>query len=180
MLAVEDKSYVSVNTCTCSLTIHYCGGTLKCLCWSLTKLSDAASVSATTTTPLLPSTSPTFTCPYPNDLVVWEYSNRDIGIRIGYPPSDGEQVLKGSGAELTLASGSAQKIELYLSGFGLLQLRLNVRQAAHVNLTITQQNLHTMHVSQQTATDSVSCMIISMLFRYAIAQNSQMTLMQTD
>ena len=141
-------------------------------CWSLRKMSDVASVSATTTTTLPPSTSPAFTCPNPNDFVVWDYSNKDIGIRIGYPPSGGEQVLKGSGAELTLASGSPQEIELYLSGFGFLQLRLSVRQAANVNVTITQQNLHTVQVSQQTATDSVSCMSLSMLFWSAIAQMS--------
>ena len=107
---------------------------------------------STTTLPL--STTPEFTCPDPDDLVVYDYFDSDY-FTLEYPV-DGDDVLKGSDAELSLPTYGPQEIVLFRENVGFLDLRFSVRNSPSVTLKLTLANLTTMNIDQPAATDAVS------------------------
>ena len=111
-------------------------------------------VAASTTTTLPTSTTPAVTCPNPEDMAVYDYFNSDY-FTLEYPV-DGDQVLKGSGGELSLPTDGPQEILLLRKSVGFLELRFSVKHAATVTLTLTLANLNTVNVQRPAATDAVS------------------------
>ena len=107
---------------------------------------------STTTLPL--STTPEFTCPDLDDLVVYDYFDSDY-FTLEYPV-DGDDVLKGSDAELSLPTYGPQEIVLFRENVGFLDLRFSVRNSPSVTLKLTLANLTTMNIDQPAATDAVS------------------------
>jgi len=105
-------------------------------------------------TTTLPSTTRAFICPYPNEVVVNDYVNKDY-LTLSYPPG-GDEVLKGSGDELSLPDDGPQEILLLTYNVGFLELKFSVKYALSAKLTLTRSDLTTEVLEQPAARDAVS------------------------
>jgi len=105
-------------------------------------------------TTTLPSTTRAFTCPYPSEVVVYDYFNDDY-LTLSYPPG-GDEVLKGSGDELSLPEDGPQEILLLTYNVGFLELKFSVKYALSAKLTLTRSDLTTEVLQQPAARDAVS------------------------
>jgi len=121
---------------------------------SLTEVGYRRRVVAGLSTTTLPSTTRTLTCPYPSDLAVYNYFNSDR-FTLSYP-AGGDEVLKGSGDELSLPFYGPQEILLFTHNVGFLELKFSVRNALSAKLTLTRSDLTTTTVQQPAARDAVS------------------------
>ena len=111
-------------------------------------------VAASTTTTLPISTTPAVTCPNPEDMKVYDYSDSDY-FTLEYPV-DGDQVLEGSGGELSLPIDEPQEVVLVRKTVGFVELKFSIRHAASVTLTLTLSNRKTVSTQHPAATDAVS------------------------
>ena len=111
-------------------------------------------VAGYSTTTLPQSTTPAVTCPDPDDLVVYDYFNRDY-FTLMYPV-DGDEVLKGSDGELTLPADEPQEIVLKREDVGFLDVSFSVRHAAAATLELTLTDLRTINLQRSASTDAVS------------------------
>jgi len=132
--------------------------------FSLSSIVMAGVTIAATTTTSIPTTSlitttPPPECPYPYEVNVYQYSNRDY-FTLHYPV-DGYQVLKGSGDVLALPPDRPQQIVLVTENVGFHELTFSVRHARAAALLLTLFNGRLTAVRHLAAVDVVSCRKLS-------------------
>jgi len=110
------------------------------------------------TTTTLPSTTPGGTCRNPEDCADCDYDKSDY-CTLQYPVN-GSQVLKGSGAELSLPADQPQKVVLSTESVEFVDLGISVRHAANVTLKLTLKNLTTITAQRSAAKDAVSSVLV--------------------
>jgi len=106
------------------------------------------------TTTTLPRTTPALICSHPEDVAFYDYFNHDY-FTIKYP-ANSDQVLRGSGAELLLPTDRPQEILLVAENAGFLELKVTVKHARMLTLTLTLTSKKTLKVQHPAAKNAVS------------------------
>lgn len=102
--------------------------------------------------------TPTVSCPNPDDLLILDYSNKDL-ITFKYPPS-GNLALRGSGQELLLEP--PYEIVVYTKTV-FFQMKFSVRNAVSMTSTFTNVVGKTVTTQRATRVPVSLCRVLSFI-----------------